>query len=158
MLSIDGFVSLLDSWSLKTCEKLCKTILWVSINLKWKGINRHTLRNGELTAATLESLTAVLCHEDCRVRRRRFRQGLVESCADGLGSASGVSLFFSPFSSFLCFLLLRYCFFFPATRRSKWKWGLRPKRPTLRQKTPFAPLILLSSHAKWYTYRVQLCL
>ena len=85
-----------------------------------EGINRHTSRNDELTAATLESLTGVLCHEDCRVRRRRFRQVLVESCADaGLGSASGVSLFYAYFSSFLCFLLLRYCFFFPATRRPK---------------------------------------
>ena len=28
-----------------------------------------------------------------------------------------------------------------------------PKRPTLPQKTPFGPLILLSSHAKWCTYR-----
>ena len=37
-----------------------------------------TSRNGKLMAATLRSLTGILCHEDYKVRGRQFRQGLVE--------------------------------------------------------------------------------
>ena len=48
---------------------------------------------GELTAATLKSLTIVLCHEDYKVLRRHSRQGLVDPRADGLGSRTfGVRL------------------------------------------------------------------
>ena len=109
--------------------------------------------HGELTAATLKSLTRVLCHEDYKVLRRHSRQVLVESCTDGLHSVC-VSLFYAPFSSFLFSLLLRYCFSFPAmaSRSPKHKWRLMPKRPTLPQKTPFRPLIFFSSFANWFTY------
>ena len=98
--------------------------------------------HGELTAATLKSLTRVLCHEDYKVLRRHFRQGLVDSWTVALGSVC-VSLFCAPFSSFLFSLLLRYCFSIPAmtSRSPKQKWRLMPKRPTLPQKTPFRPLI-----------------
>ena len=109
--------------------------------------------HGELTAATLKSLTRVLCHEDYKVLRRHSRQVLVESCTDGLHSVF-VSLFCAPFSSFLFSLLLSYCFSFPATasRSPKHKWRLMPKRPTLPQETPFRPLIFFSSFANWFTY------
>ena len=98
--------------------------------------------HGELTAATLKSLTRVLCHEDYKVLRRHFRQGLVDSWTVALGTVC-VSLFFVPFSSFLFSLLLRYCLSLPGmtSRSPKQKWRLMPKRPTLPQKTPFRPLI-----------------
>ena len=93
-----------------------------------------TSRNGKLTAATLRSLTGT----SCATRITRFfvviiRQGLVDSCTDGLGSVC-LSLFFAPFSSFLISLLLRYCFFFPvmASRSPEQKWRLMP---------PFSSLI-----------------
>ena len=110
--------------------------------------------HGELTAATLKSLTRVLCHEDYKVLRRHFRQVLVDSCTVALGSVC-VSLFCAPFSSFLFSLLLRYCFSIPAmtSRSPKQKWRLMPKRPTLPQKTPFSPLILFSRYANWFTYK-----
>ena len=100
---------------------------------------------GELTAATLKSLTRVLCHEDYKVLRRHFRQVLVDSWTVALGSVC-VSLFCAPFSSFLFSLLLRYCFSIPAmaSRGPKQKWRLMPKRPTLLQKTPFSRRILVS--------------
>ena len=109
---------------------------------------------GELTAATLKSLTRVLCHEDYKVLRRHFRQVLVDSCTVALGSVC-VALFCAPFSSFLFSLLLRYCFSIPAmtSRSPKQKWRLMPKRPTLPQKTPFSPLILFSRYANWFTYK-----
>ena len=99
---------------------------------------------GELTAATLKSLTRVLCHEDYKVLRRHSRQGLVDPRADGLGSVC-LSLFCAPVSSFLFSLLLRYCFSIPAmaSRSPKQKWRLMPKRPTLLQKTPFSRRILV---------------
>ena len=110
--------------------------------------------HGELTAATLTSLTRVLCHEDYKVLPRHFRQGLVDSWTVALGSVF-VSLFCATFSSFLFSLLLRYCFSFPAktSRSPKHKWRLMPKRPTLPQKTPFRPLIFFSSFANWFTYQ-----
>ena len=100
--------------------------------------------HGELTAATLKSLTRVLCHEDYKVLRRHFRQVFVESWTVALGSVC-VSLFCAPFSSFLFSLLLRYCFSIPAmaSRSPKQKWRLMPKRPTLLQKTPFSRRILV---------------
>ena len=100
------------------------------------------IQNGKLTAATLLSLTGILCHEDYKVLRRRFRQVLFDSCTDGLGSVL-VSFFCVPFSSFLFSLLLRYCFSLPAmkSRSPKQKWRLMSKRSTLPQKTPFSPLI-----------------
>ena len=110
--------------------------------------------HGELTAATLTSLTRVLCHEDYKVLRRHFRQVLVESWTVALGSVC-VSLFCAPFPSFLFSLLLRYCFSIPAmtSRSPKQKWRLMPKRPTLPQKTPFSALNLFSRYANWFTYK-----
>ena len=125
-----------------------------------------TSRNSELTAATLWSLTRILFHEDYKVRRRCFPQVFFESCADGHGSASVVSLFYASFSSFLYSLLWRYCFSFPASRRPKQKWRLRPKRLTLPRKTPFSLLFLFFSgnqswlirqEDKYFTPRVRLC-
>ena len=152
-------LSVINGWIFhKACLSyaLCGQL---SISASWQREGYQlSLLQGELTTvlrlltAKLRRLTGVLCHEDYRVPRRHFRQGLVESSADG----HVVSLFYSPFSSFLCFVLLRYCFFFPATRRPKWKWRSRLKRPIRPQKTPFGPLILLSSSANWFTYRVQL--
>ena len=104
-----------------------------------------TSRNSELTAATLWTLTRIFFHEDYKVRRRCFPQVLFESCADGHGSASGLSLFYASFSSFLYSLLWGYCFSFPASTRPKQKWRLRPKRLTLPRKTPFSLLFLFSS-------------
>ena len=105
---------------------------------KREGYQSSLLQNGKLTAATLLSLTGILCHEDCKVRGRHFRQVLVESCTCGLGRA-WVSLFCVPFSSFLFSLLLRYCFLLPAmaSRSPKQNWRLMPKIPSLPQKTPF---------------------
>ena len=108
------------------------------------------IQNGKFTAATLLSLTGILCHEDDKVLRRHFRQVLFDSCTDGLGSVF-VSVFCVSFSSFLFSLLLRYCFSIPAmtSRNPNQKWRLMPKRPTLPQKTPFSPLILFSRYANW---------
>ena len=110
--------------------------------------------HSELTAATLKSLTRVLCHEDYKVVRRRFRQDLVDPRTDGVGSVC-VALFCAPFSSFLFSLLLRYCFSIPAmtSRSPKQKWRWMSKRPTLPQKTPFSALILFSRYANWFTYK-----
>ena len=108
---------------------------------KREGYQLSLLKHGNLTTATLLSLTGILCHEDYKVRGRHFRQGLVDPRTDGLGSVC-VSLFYAPFSSFLFSLLLRYCFSIPAiaSRSPKQNWRWKPKRPTLPQKTPFSPL------------------
>ena len=112
--------------------------------------------HGELTAATLKSLTRVLCHEDYKVHRRHFRQGLVDPRTDASWSWQCLRVaLFRPFLFFLFSLLLRYCFSLPAmkSRSPKQKWRLMPKRPTLPQKTPFRPLILFSRYANWFTYK-----
>ena len=69
---------LLTNLSVINCYLFCSKYSAISARQKGRVSIIITSRNGKLMAATLRSLTGILCYEDYKVRGRHFRQGLVE--------------------------------------------------------------------------------
>ena len=76
--------------------------------------------HGELTAATLKSLTRVLCHEDYKVHRRHFRQGLVDPHTDASWSWQCLRVaLFRPVLFFFVFFAVEVLFLAPSNEIKK---------------------------------------
>ena len=100
-----------------------------------------SLLQGEFTTVKLRRLTRVLCHEDCRVRRRRFRQGLVEYCADGLGRASVVSLFCAPFCFFCVVFAVEVLFLLASNKKTIVKLKIKTKKTNSASENAFISVL-----------------